>query len=89
MLGPILFLIYINDLPDLIASKVRLFADDTAVYLTVESPSDGQVLQKDLDTLSGWESGWDMEFNPLKCQMVRATASRRPINTLWNRSWRL
>ena len=64
VLGPILFLIYINDLPDLITSKVRLFADDTAVYLTVESPSDGQVLQKDLDTLSGWESRWDMEFNP-------------------------
>ena len=83
MLGPILFLIYINDLPDLVTSKVRLFADDTAVYLTVESPSDRQVLQKDLDTLSGWESRWDMEFNPSKCQVVRVTASRRPINTLY------
>ena len=41
VLGPILFLIYISNLPDLITSKVRLFADDTAVYLTVESPSDG------------------------------------------------
>ena len=67
---------------DLITSKVRLFADDTAVYLTVESPSDGQVLQKDLDTLSGWESRCDMEFNPSQYQVVRVTASRRPINTL-------
>ena len=83
LLGPILFLIYINDLPDLITSKVHLFADDTVVYLTVESPSDGQVLQKDLDTLSGWESRWVMEFNPSKCQVVRVTASRRPINTLY------
>ena len=83
VLGPILFLIYINDLPDLITSKVCLFADDTAVYLTVESPSDGQVLQKDLDTLSKWESGWDMEFNHSKCQVVRVTASRSLINTLY------
>ena len=83
VLGPILFLIYINDLPDLVTSKVRLFAGDTAVYLTVESPSDGQMLQMDLDTLSGWESRWDMEFNPSKCQVVRVTASRRPINTLY------
>ena len=83
VLGPILFVIYINDLPDLITSKLRLFADDMAVYLTVESPSDGQVLQKDLDTLSELESRWDMEFNPSKCHMVRVTASRRPINTLY------
>ena len=83
MLGPVLFLIYINDLLDLITSEVRLFADNMAVYLTVESPSDGQVLQKDLDTLSWWESRWDMEFNPTKCQVVRVTASRRPINTLY------
>ena len=92
VLGPILFLLYINNLPDLITSKVCLFAGDTAVYLTVESLSDGQVLQKDLDTLSGWESRWDMEFNPSKCQVVRVTASRRPINpciTYMDRSWRL
>ena len=73
----------INDLPDLITSKVRLFADNTAVCLMVESPSDGQVLLKDLDTLSGWESRWDMEFNSSKCQVVKVTASRRPINTLY------
>ena len=89
VLGQILFLIYINDLPHLITSKVRLFVDDTAVYLTVESPSDGQVLQKDLDTLSGWESRWDMEFNPSKCQVVRLGDQLIPCITYMDRPWRL
>ena len=64
VLGPILFLIYINDLPDTITSKVRLFADDTALYLTIEGEKDSATLQHDLDKLSVWERQWDMEFNP-------------------------
>ena len=55
VLGPLLFLLYINDLPENIKSKVRHFADDTAVYLTVSSAQDSQVLQSDLDTLQHWE----------------------------------
>ena len=64
VLGPILFLIYINDLPDEVCSQVRLFADDTALYLTIESEDDGSALQNDLAILSKWETRWDMEFNP-------------------------
>ena len=84
VLGPILFLIYINDLPDQIVSQVRLFADDTAVYLTMEGGDSHKVLQNDIDSLSIWESRWDMEFNPSKCQVVRVTSSRRPVNTLYS-----
>ena len=50
-----------------------LFADDTAVYLTKDGTDSGRVLQNDLDTLSVWESRWDMEFNPSKCQVVMVT----------------
>ena len=77
-LGPILFLIYINDLPDDISS--RPFADDTALYLTIEGADDGLALQKNLDKLAVWEARWDMEFNPSKCQVVQVTRSRKPIS---------
>ena len=61
VLRPILFLIYINELPDSITSKVRLFADITALYLTIEGENDSAALQHDLDKLSVWERDWDMD----------------------------
>ena len=79
VLGPILFLIYINDLPGEVYSQVCLFADDTSVYLTIESEDDGSTLQSDLDILSMWETRWDMEFNPSKCQVVHEAGSKGPV----------
>ncbi|CAH1263510.1 CSMD3 [Branchiostoma lanceolatum] len=76
VLGPLLFLIYINDLPSNLTSPSRLFADDTAAYNTVTSPEDQGVLQKDLERLADWENRWDMEFHPGKCQTLRVTRSR-------------
>ena len=83
VLGPILFLVYINDLPDELSSQERLFADDTPVYLIIGGAEDGKVLQNDLDRLSLWEDRWDMEFNPSKCQVVRVTTARNLINTVY------
>ena len=79
VLGPILFLIYINDLPDAIKSKVRLFADDTALNLAVSSLKDAATLQRDLDRLCLWEDEWDMEFNQDKCTVIHITRSKKPI----------
>ena len=81
VLGPLLFLLYINDLPQNIQSQVRLFADDTAVYLTVNSHEAANTLQADLDTLQEWELTWDMEFNPCKCQVMHITKSRAPFQS--------
>ena len=55
VLGPLLFLLYINDLPQDIQSQVRLFADDMAVYMTVNSNENVNTLRADLDTLQEWE----------------------------------
>ena len=79
--GPILFLLYINDLSEKITSQVRLFADDTALYLTVTSKTDSQTLQQDLQKLEQWEKTWEMHFNPSKCQIMHISRDQNPIQT--------
>ena len=83
VLGPILFLIYINDLPDKVKSQVRLFADDTAAYLAISKLADSEQLQADLDILQEWEIRWDMQFNSSKCQVIHITRSRSPLPTTY------
>ncbi|KAL8567466.1 hypothetical protein ACOMHN_010057 [Nucella lapillus] len=75
VLGPILFLIFINDLPDQLKSKARLFADDCIVYHTVSTTADSEVIQQDLNTLADWERRWGMEFHPMKCNVLSCTKS--------------
>ena len=83
-MGPILFLLYINDLPDNIQSNFSIFADDTAVYLTVQGQEDADILQDDLNVLLEWEKAWDMEFNPSKCQVLHISRSRWQIKYSYN-----
>ena len=84
VLGPILFLLYINNLPDDIKSQVCLFADDTAVYLTLDKQNSPQQLQDDLDQLQKCETMWDMEFNPSKCVVMHITQAKCPINSQYS-----
>ena len=73
VLGPVLFLIFINDLPDNIRSSVRLFADDCVLYRNIKSPLDCHILQDDLNSLAKWETDWQMKFNVSKCHSMRVT----------------
>ncbi len=78
VLGPLLFLLYINDLPDQITSTVRLFADDCVMYRTISNDHDADLLQADLDRLSSWQHQWQMKFNADKCFVLKITNSLHP-----------
>jgi len=69
-MGPVLYLILINDLDNAISSNVLKFADDTEVYRVVDNRLDGTQLQNDLDVLGDWAVKWQMNFNVEKCKFV-------------------
>ena len=86
VLGPLLFLLYINDLPLYVSpgTYVRLFADDGALYRIIRTPEDHIILQKDLENLQRWEEKWSMQFHPDKCQLL--IISKRRIKSEFNYS---
>ena len=66
VLGPLLFLIYINDIPNTVSQGtfIRLFADDCLAYRRIQTAEDQDILQKDLKALNDWTLKWGMRFNP-------------------------
>ena len=78
VLGPLLFLVYINDLPQCVKSKIRLFADDAYMYCTINTVKDTADLQNDLYELQAWEKKWSMEFHPDKCKVLCITNKTKP-----------
>ena len=67
VLGPLLFLIYINDLPDNVKSTIYMYSDDTKVYREIDSDTDVQILQEDVRIMSEWLNKWLFKFHPQKC----------------------
>ena len=78
VLGPLLFLTYINYLPDCVSSQTRLFADDCLLYRPIKSEADQVLLQEDLSKLQSWADIWCMNFNPSKCSVLRVARPRSP-----------
>ena len=81
VLGPILFLIFINDLPLKVISPLSLFADDSKVFTRIvaekniknkvkPAPTGNEVLQRDLENIKMWADKWKMEFNVDKCKVM-------------------
>ena len=69
ILGPLLFLIYINDIVEEIGSNIRLFADDTSLYLIVQDPTTAaELMNAGLDKIHLWSQTWLVNFNPNKTE---------------------
>ena len=86
VLGPLLFLVYINDINENITkgTEIRLFADDSLLYRVINSPLDQQILQNDLITLQAWEEENKMEFHPDKCKVLKITNKKKPLQFKYN-----
>ena len=85
VLGPLLFLLYVNDITNNISSEIRLFADDYILYRTIRTASDVSTLLADIDRLFNWSVAWQMKFNTAKCHILSITRQRnkvRPTYTL-------
>ena len=84
VLGPLLFLLFINDLPACVESKTRLFADDCIVYRNVKTLQDCQALQNDLFKLTDLERKWGMLFHSDdKCNTLQVTRARNPLTSTY------
>ena len=79
VLGPLLFLLYVNDISDLVQSNLKMFADDIKIYRAIYSTSDSLLLQQDLDKLSEWAQKWLLRFSVPKC-VVLTLGNSRPTN---------
>ena len=77
VLGPLLFLIFINDIALDLHSTIRLFADDAILYRAISSHDDHRLMQEDLLTLSRWADTWCMEFNTKKCYAIHIQTKKQ------------
>ena len=82
ILGPLLFLIFVNDIPASVETTAKMFADDTKLYSEIKNKSDCDTLQHDLNILSAWSSQWLVRFNATKCVVLRIKQSVEYLYTL-------
>ena len=75
VLGPLLFVLYINDLPDNVKSEIKLFADDVKLIGNVDKQGD---ILDDLKELEYWENTWLLSFNVKKCKVVHLQHNNNP-----------
>ena len=84
VLGPLLFILYINDIDNNTTSSIRLFADDCLLYRVIRTVQDAEALQKDLSQLCRWADVWQMDFNATKCHVLSVTKKKEPLTSSYS-----
>ena len=69
ILGPILFVIHINDLPEVVKCGTYLFADDTKIFRHIKTKEGALQLQSDINSLAQWSQNWRLTFRPKTCHV--------------------
>ncbi len=80
VLGPLLFIIYINDLDARLNNRISKFADDTKIGNSVLTDEDRQSLHEDLHKISIWSDRWEMSFNVDKCQVFQVGTRNKKLD---------
>lgn len=85
ILGPLLFVVYVNDLPLCTSScSPLMFADDCKCLASINSASDSQLFQKDLDSLYNWSVSWKLPFNLSKCKFMQIAPHSKTAFTVYD-----
>ena len=84
---PVLFLLYVNDLPDIVASNVYMFADGTNIYHPTMSHEYNTILQNELDCLQSWSNKWIVNFHHHNCMFMSITRVTTCIHSIAHYDW--
>jgi ribonucleases P/MRP protein subunit RPP40 len=84
VLGPLVFLIYINDIDNSVCNNLLKFADDTKVFSVVRNDKDISKLQNDLVNLGKWSQDWLMLFNVDECKVMHIEQINNKANYVMN-----
>ena len=71
LLGPLLFILYINDVIDIVSCNIQQYADDTKLYSVITNNIDNSQFQENLDRVSDWSKKWQLKFNTDKCKHMQ------------------
>ena len=77
VLGPVLFICYINDLVEQVSSSIYMYADDTKIFRAVSGDTDTAQLQADLDAAVAWSLRWQLQFNETKCKVMEIAGKKK------------